>query len=365
MKKLVVCLTAVLLLSVLSGCDLWMSGQYYSEKPHQDDSITNTDTDVEVSSYQQLCDKMEQIVSAGTESCVIYFSGIDTDKMEQYMASAVRYILQDTPVGAYAVEGITFDRGTNSGRPAVAVAVSYNHGRSELLRIRQAKDMKTFSGLIAEALRNCDASLTAKVESYEPMDISQFVQDYMDQNPDVCMELPQVGVAVYPEDGAKRIVELLFSYENSREELRKMQQTVSPIFDSAELYVSGDGEDSEKYLQLYAFLMERHTYKLETSITPAYHLLRHGVGDCKAFATVYAAICRRAGLDCQVVTGTKQGESWYWNVIFNGEQYYYVDLLSCNETGAFSAKLADQMEGYVWDYDLYQPPTEPETTVSE
>ena len=44
--------------------------------------------------------------------------------------------------------------------------------------------------------------------------------------------------------------------------------------------------------------MERYDYRIETSITPAYSLLRHGVGDSRAFAVVYAAMCQQAGLEC-------------------------------------------------------------------
>ena len=72
---------------------------------------------------------------------------------------------------------------------------------------------------------------------------------------------------------------------------------MKPVFESAVLYVSGDGAEKQKFSQLYAFLMERFDYKVETSITPAYSLLRHGVGDSRAFATVYAAMCRLAGLE--------------------------------------------------------------------
>ena len=114
------------------------------------------------------------------------------------------------------------------------------------------------------------------------------------------MEIPQVTAAVYPDRGEERIIEITFTYQTSRQALRSMQNTVGPIFTSAELYVSDDSELEEKYSQLYSFLMQRFDeYKIQTSITPAYSLLRHGVGDCEAFTNVYTAMCRRAGLDCQ------------------------------------------------------------------
>ena len=132
-----------------------------------------------------------------------------------------------------------------------------------------------------------------------------------------------------------------------------MQSQVQPVFDSASLYVSGEGEDYQKFSQLYAFLMERFDYKFDTSITPAYSLLRHGVGDCRAFATVYAAMCRSAGLECITVTGTRSGEPWTWNIILDDGCYYHVDLVRSNLAGQFRELTDSEMRTYVWDYSEY------------
>ena len=177
--------------------------------------------------------------------------------------------------------------------------------------------------------------------------------------------MPDVSVGIYPENGTRRVVELKFTYQTSRDALRSMQGQVRPIFDAAVLYVSGDGEDREKLNQLYAFLMERFNYQYETSITPVYSLLRHGVGDSMAFAVVYAAMCRNAGLDCQIVSGTRDADAWYWNIVRIGERCYHVDLLESYALGGLQTWDDDQMEGYVWDYFAYPACAEPEETVPE
>ena len=110
--------------------------------------------------------------------------------------------------------------------------------------------------------------------------------------------------------------------------------------------------------------MERYDYKLESSITPTYSLLRHGVGDSRAFATVYAAMCRMAGLKCEVITGTRHGEPWTWNLVWDGEKPYHVDLLACASADGYRQRTDAEMHGYVWDYSAYaasEPTREPET----
>lgn len=361
MKKIGVTMVMLCMIFILSGCDLWMSGQYQSVTPHLGGNKPNTQSNIEVSSYMQIQNKLEQLVEQGAESAVFYYSAINEQYIESYMDSAISHVCKFTPIGAYAVQEITCEIGSSSGRQAVAVNISYIHGRSEILRIRKTSNMQGVYTLLHSALRNFDSNVTILVDRYQADDIQQYIRDYVDQNPDICMEQPQTVISVFPESGEQRIVEVELFYQNGREELRKMQNTVKPVFDSAELYVSGDGEVWEKYFQLYSFLMERFDYRFETSITPSYHLLRHGVGDCKAFANVYAAMCRRAGLDCRVVSGTHKGESWYWNVIVYEGSVYYVDLISSNEKGHFHVKTQEEMSDYVWDYDLYHQETQPVT----
>ena len=101
-------------------------------------------------------------------------------------------------------------------------------------------------------------------------------------------------------------------------------------------------------------------HTLETSITPIYSLLRHGVGDSKAFATVYAAMCRQADLECKVVTGTKEGEPWVWNMICVDGVYAHVDLLESLEAGRMQVRYQNEMDGYVWDYSAYPEAIRPE-----
>ena len=130
---------------------------------------------------------------------------------------------------------------------------------------------------------------------------------------------------------------------------------VQRVFASASLYLGQDDEEAQKFTQLFSFLMERFDYQIETSITPSYSLLCHGVGDSRSFATIYAAMCRRANVECQVVSGTKNGDAWYWNLICENGIYYHVDLLESSAAG-YLRKLSDaQMDGYVWDYSAYPP----------
>ena len=345
-------LTLVLTLSVLlSGCG-WMNGSFVSVEPHQVPRQSGHTDTVTASNYREFLAALKQIIASGTEVAAIHVEDYPAKNLEAGVARAARSVRTNDPIGAYAVEDIDYEIGASSGLPAVSVAITYKRNTTELQRIRRAADTEQAKRIIANALEGYEAGIVILIGEYTKTDFIQYVQDYASDHPESVMETPQVTEAVYG-NGTSRLVELIFSYQTSRDSLRRMQTQVKPIFESAKLDVSGDGDDYQKFSQLYAFLMERFDYKQETSITPAYSLLRHGIGDSRAFAQVYAAMCRDAELTCLCVTGTRAGEPWTWNLVLDGDTYYHVDLLRCSEEGRYCQRTEEEMEGYVWDYSAY------------
>lgn len=351
--KLRLTILCVLCALLLGGCS-WPDGSYHSVTPHREQTGSIRTENLVVSNYEELLDAMEAVVAKGTENSIINVVNYDAFQLEENLPNASYYIRKVYPIGAYAVDTLDYEVGSNAGKTAIALNITYRHSHTEIRKIQKVQDSVQAQELIGDALDDFDTGLVLQVEDYARLDVTQIVRDYALEYPQQVMEVPQVTEEVHG-IGSSRVLELTFSYETGRDALRTMQSQVKPVFDSAVLYVSGEGAQSQKFSQLYAFLMERFDYKVETSITPAYSLLRHGVGDSRAFATVYGAMCRAAGLECIVVTGTRSGEPWTWNIICEDGYYWHVDLLRCNETGQFLKKLDTDMEGYVWDYSAYPP----------
>ncbi len=351
MKKRLIARILILGL-MLTGCS-WLEGSYVSVTRHQEQIAGGHTGKISASNYYELRQAMTELVEAGTENTVIHIPEYPQDLVETGMEAAVRFVRELLPLGAYAVDDVQYEIGTVAGQPAVSVTVSYIHGRSELRKIHRVADMEAARQEIHTVLEQCSDSLVLLVEDYDNADIGQMVEDFAEENPNLVMEVPQVAAGLYPDMGSTRVLELKFTYQTSRDALRQMQTQVQRVFDSASLYVSSDGDEGRKFAQLYTFLMERFDYTLETSITPSYSLLCHGVGDSEAFAAAFAAMCRQAGLECQVVSGTRAGEAWFWNLIREGDVYYHVDLLQSKSAGELQKLTQEQMQGYVWDYSAY------------
>lgn len=342
---------------LLSGCSSWLDSSYSSVQPHEEQTGQVDTENVSVSDYAGLYDTLCSMVENGTESGIISVARYDQKLVEEDMKTAVSAVMTTDPIAAYAVEEIRYELGANAGQPAVAVNITYLHSRSEIRKIQKVTDQTQMKQALAETLDNCNFSIVLYVEAFEEMDFDQWVSDYAASNPDLVMEVPAVTIGIYPEEGQARVVEVKFTYQNSRESLRLMQAKVSTLFSAAAIYAGDEeteGTEVERYFKLYSFLMGLfQSYELETSITPAYSLLQHGVGDSKAFATVYAAMCEKVGLECIVVTGTRAGEPWYWNMVCSEGVYYHVDLWESNLQNDFLTRTDAEMSGYVWDYSAY------------
>ena len=100
--------------------------------------------------------------------------------------------------------------------------------------------------------------------------------------------------------------------------------------------------------------MERFDYRLQSSRTPSYSLLCEGVGDSRAFAQIYAAMCTRIGLEAATISGTRDGEKHHWNLVRIDGVWYHLDLLASNQ---FRPMTDGEMTDYDWDREAYPAAT--------
>lgn len=356
---------ALALCLLLSGCDGLLDGEYVYTQPHENINSSFDNTTVHAKNYWQLYHALEDMIVDGVVLGVIFVPDYDQAKVTSDAARAAQSLIKDHPIAAYAVSNVVAELGTSGGEPALAVEITYIHDQAEIRRIKEVDDIEEAASKIQTAVNAFEVGIVLQINEYKPADFVQIVEDYAVAYPEYVTEQPEVTVNIYPDSGSVRVVEVKFSYRTSREMLKEMQTRVRTMFTSASLYVSADTQDYDKLFHLYTFMMERFEYVIETSITPAYSLLLHGVGDQRTFAMVYAAMCAREKLECHMVTGTRNGEPYYWNIVCNDGNYYHVDLLRCSEYGEFVLLTDNEMVGYVWDYDAYPACVEPEIPATE
>ena len=374
MKRAVIAYFLALCL-LLTGCGMGFEGDYLWQQSHPMPDSAESGQNISASDYASLYDALRQAVEAGLPQVTISVALYDRDAVASDTAHAVTQLRRFNPIAAYAVQDIQWKLGSIGGEQVLVVQLSYSCDQAHIRRIKAVENNEQAMEAIVSALSGFDSGIVLRIRSYQEADFLQLVADFAAENPHLVMEVPEVSASIYPETGKDRVVELKFSYLTSRDILRTMQQQVATVVDAAVDMVSFTQDTRGKYTQMYALLVERiQDYSLETSLTPAYSLLLYGVGDSKAFATVYAAMCRQAGLECLTVVGTFNSEPRYWNIVQIDGVYYHVDLLRSKDEGQFRDMTDEEMEGYVWYFPAYptcgprpevpQPP-EPEDTVPE
>lgn len=345
---------------LLTGCSTGLEGKHVWTQVHSIPKTPGSNQEISAENYAQLYAALVKLTEAGTTQATISVARYDKEKLETDITAAITAVCVENPIAAYAVDQIQYTLGTSGGEQVLAVEILYLHGQAEIKKIKTVADNIQAEEAIATALKNCESGIVLKIQNFQQADFIQWVEDYAMEHPEQLMELPQMTENIYPEMGKTRVLELKFVYQTSRESLKNMQQHVTNLFKSAELFASGDRTEGERFLRLYTWLMETNEYTTQTSITPAYSLLMYATGDSRAFATVYASLCRQMGLECLTVSGTKNGESWCWNLIYIDGVYYHLDLLQCSQDGSFQTRVDSQMEGYVWDYNAYPNSPKPQ-----
>lgn len=362
MKKIFALLLAV---CCLAGCGSLGKGSYSSSKPHATPPSASEPLHTSVKDYYSLCQALKSLVHSQSAGDKISLSEYRGALLEDDIRAAIDYVMRYDALAAYAVEKISFQLGEIGNHKAVSFRISYHHNRPNLRTIPYVHTTKQTFELIRTALLDFETSLVFRMDNYSDDDFALWVEAYADENPHLIMERPLVTVNIFPETGKERLVELAFTYQTNRETLREMAEYVEPVFQASRLNVIAEEQESVRFSLMYNFLVERTQIQVVPSITPAYSIFRYGVGDSKAFAQLFAAMCRNAQLECFVVSGTKDGQPYFWNIICQDGVYYHVDILRHSQNSDLVRYYDDQMVGYVWDFDDYPVCVPPNNILQE
>ena len=352
-KNIVFALLCAMFICIVSGCG-WMDGEYVFEEPSNLENSGNAKNAIVVSSYSQMCNALANLIESGADDGIFDVSNFNDGSVRFFMDAAIRYVTTSNAMGAYAVDGITYEIGTSTGDQAVAVNIQYRFGREHVMKIVMTYGMDEAKQALAEAMQSFKKNLILRVSRYEELDILQWSADYALMHPETVIEVPKIDMHIYPRNGTDRIIVFDFTYSYNTAELMEMQRTANTILNTPSQNAEQPMREYDRYVFLYHFLVDGGVFTLDKMTdTPVYSVLVNKTGDSASFANVYALLCARAGLECYVVPGTCDDQPRVWNIIRFDDKYYHFDLLECSQNQEFAVHVADEMSGYVWDYGSF------------
>lgn len=125
---------------------------------------------------------------------------------------------------------------------------------------------------------------------------------------------------------------------------------------AASILQGASGTDAEKARYFHDSILSRCSYKsgAASSYDPmsceAYGALVEGSAICEGYAKALKLLCNRAGIPCEIVGGTVNGEAHMWNYVQIDGAYYLVDATFDDSPGVGTYDYFLKGSSSVWDH---------------
>lgn len=208
MKKVIVCLLFSLAV-LLSGCGAFLDREYSSIEPHSSTYYESEDRSVlRAEGYQDLVNDLLVLIGSHAESGTVwlYTNDEDTDAAA-VTEQACREVQQETPMGAYAVEYVTYTIAEdNRNYSEISLTIGYRRTAEQIANIVHATSVSALPDLLSAAMENGRTELVLQVGYFDRQE-----QEVYDIVSEVAMERGLSGytVSFYPETGNVGVIEVL------------------------------------------------------------------------------------------------------------------------------------------------------------
>lgn len=360
--KRILLLLAVLLL--LTGCQSLYPDEYLAVNEHEApfayretavESETATEPAPEyriASDVFALRDGIQQMALEGAETRQFLLPGYNRERLELAMQDVESALLSSSPKYPYAMDSFEWVLEQADAGAVVTVTMQLRLTPQEIKAIETWIYPEPAMSKVYRALRQMVSSFTVQVSGYQETDFVSLLEDYILHNPDQIVETPDISVSVFPNKGNVRVVEFHFIYSTDRETLRQRRDNVSSLLDFvySQMILKESAEDMLDVLYMH---LPGSSYQ-EIPYATVYTQVSDKMGSSRTMASVVEYLFKRAGMECELIPGERNGADWYFNRIRVDGEWRYFDL----HTAALSKQApvllrAGELNGYSWDLESY------------
>ncbi len=360
MKRIIAVLLSAVTLLTLCGCGSLFRREYYYETPYTGDIGPRSDRATEVRNYNMLKTALTNMIVNHTETGELRFTNYNGSPSED-LAAACFEIKSDHPLGAYAVESMSYDISYVVSYYIANIFIGYKRTAEELASIVYSSDTADFDHSLIDAADHFSPKLV--IRCYDAGVDENYVhallkRHYYDDPVTAVME-PAAEVTGYPSEGANRIFDIRFRYAMPEQRQRPMSMALAEKLVAAARAMT-ETRRPELALESAAFLADRCAAGDPTAVYAgtAYGALVNGNADSKGYALAFRALCKELGIECTVVEGSfgaMSGEPHFWNIIGLEGDHYHVDVSRfASDPDAAFLRSDDALWGeYIWDTAYY------------
>lgn len=211
MKRRILALCAALSLTLTGCANVVLERSYASAEPHSETYWENEENDtLRADSYQDLVNAMLLLLGEHSDDGTIRVYGEDLDA-ETMMESACAEVQQETALGAYLLDYVTYTCAAEHDYYALSCHFGYRRTQSEQAGIINATSTEALPELLRTAMQEGAERLTVRVGYFasNSADVEAMVREVQSEFPDTLTTPWQVQF--YPNSGDAGIVEIFFA----------------------------------------------------------------------------------------------------------------------------------------------------------
>lgn len=353
MKKLRLLALALCAGVALSGCTSMLERSYSSHTAHVDYSVTEDSSILRAESYQALLNSILYYVNEHTAGGTIRLYNYSGD-VEADLQQACRQVTEEDPLGAYAVNTIHYESTRILTYYEVNFRITYRRTADQLAGIQTVSGQ---SGIRQELER-----MTASLLSQTTLRTAYFTGDadavsdlfwlaFYD-NPAIVVEIPQLAVTFYPQEGTQRILEVDAAWPVSAAE---MAEYALELADAAARFMEENSPANEHYTveELAALLRNTVIYDPSGSHTALAALRGDPVNDLGMLLAL-EYLCQQADVEVSVAADTAGAQMWL--IVSTPSGYRHLlpkDLRPTESDTAPGADPEESGEDTPWHLPLY------------
>ncbi len=361
MKRKLALALALAAALALPGCSALLERTFSDVTPHNAAPTTEGDpSTLRADSYQELVNALMYFVSTGAGEGTVRLY-LDSEDVEADLEAACLEVVQEDPLGAYAVEFIKYKVNPVVTYAQADVSITYRRSREQIASIVQATGVTAVREELEAALSAFEAECVMRIGYFDQEEdyIRDLAREAYYNTPASALGFPQLEVSIYPQQGLQRIVEVRLTYSQSAEELARRQEALSVRLD-AMAGALAPFQGDERIIEGARAVQASGTCSPQGGNT-AYDLFSQGVADSEGFALAMAALCQRLEIPCQVARGTLDGQAHLWTVVQTARGWRHLDP-SAPAGPALSTDAELAGLGYSWPEDSLPPCSDGESS---
>lgn len=344
----------------LAGCGSPFAQDYTYSEPFSGAISRGGSDATEIGNYNMLKGALVDLVNRHEESAAFRFSRYNGSVADD-LAAACLEVRTMNPLGAYAVETLTYDTSRIVSYYTAEVQVTYKKTAEEIRNIRGISAASELEELLLDAVTASEEEAVLRIFSAQVDEdyIAALIERLYFNDPVSVVTEPEAEIDSFPAEGPNRIYDVHLRYGAPAPRLTAMSLQLSARVRELTGGIAAETEAQPvRALRgaeaLYALL----TAKSGSFPGTAYGALLEGNADSEGTALAYKALCDALGIECLVVQGSVGGmgaEEHYWNILGLEGAYYHVDVSAFGggRAGAFLLDDESLWGAYLWDAEAY------------